>query len=654
LVVKKNAQVLRRLTNWLSRAQPRLLEACPALIIDDEADQAGLNTGKDDEHRTAINRLILGLKSALPKSAYVGYTATPFANVLVDPSGRDLYPEDFIVALGRPTSYFGAELFFGREPLEDEGTELPEPPDMLRLVPEDEVPLLRPASQSAVSAFNVEVPPSLRDALRYFVLATAARWARGHRMKHSSMLVHTALNLALHRQMKIALDDEVTEIRAMQKTKVGLGALETLWAEESLRVPREGLTPVPFAEVAANLPSVLARLRVVVDNSQSTDRLLYKEEQQLTDADEVVHVAVGGNTLSRGLTLEGLVVSYFIRTANAYDTLLQMGRWFGYRFGYEDLPRIWMTDELKSAFRALATVEQEVRNDIARYAQEGLTPLKFAVRIRTHPGLAVTSSLKMRHAVPALLDYTGATRQTTIFRHLDEEWLRSNWEAGARFISGLSSDGSAFRRRTSHVFMSGVPADRILEFLRSYRCHPDHGELEPGHLAKYVEKQRATGRFPTWTVAVVTLQKGDANVRLGPLEVRPVNRSVLDRSADGASVDLGTITTQGNFAFDVEAEPDGAGSVQRRSVRPTGSEPLLLLVPVDKDSKPKDRVAAGGEASKTRRERFQLGAAEHILGMALSFPDVPGTSPVEYIHVNLPPTGLDEVDDVTLPEEDDG
>jgi hypothetical protein len=654
LVVKKNAQVLKRLTNWLARAQPRLLEACPALIIDDEADQAGLNTGKDDDHRTAINKLIIGLKRALPKSAYVGYTATPFANVLVDPSGKDLYPEDFIVALARPTAYFGAETFFGREPLEDEGVDPPQPPDMVRLVPDDEVPLLRPAASSAASSFSPQVAPSLREALHYFILATAARWARGHRMKHSSMLVHTALNVALHERMKTALDADLDMLRAALRKGSGLATLEKVWRRESDRAPMEGLEPVPFSDVAAQVPTVLTRLKVVVDNGTSLERLLYKEEDELTEADEAVHVAVGGNTLSRGLTLEGLIVSYFVRSASAYDTLLQMGRWFGYRFGYEDLPRIWMTEELRESFRVLATVEQEIRNDIARYAEDGLTPKDFAVRIRIHPGLAVTSRMKMRHAITVQLDYAGVTRQTTIFRHQDGEWLRANWEAGAGLLRGLEGAGLAMKQLGSHFFTANVPASRVLDFLRAYKFHPDHANLDPDVLNRYVEKQSAA-RFPSWTVAVSTLTQDGPTVDLGPIGVRPVNRSVLLASSGGGSVDLGAITTQANFTFDVSHGVDPSGvPVQRRSVRPVGAEPLLLLVPVDKASKPLQRSQPDGPTDKARRERGHLQAVEHILGVALAFPDVRGSGPREYVQVDLPPVPVDEVDDTVLPEEDDG
>src|SRR3954469_7252539 len=149
---------------------------------------------------------------------------------------------------------------------------------------------------------------------------------------------------------------------------------------ETARVPAEdfGETKVPFDELAPQLSGVLDSCRIIMDNSSSEDRLDYENGP-------VVAIAVGGNTLSRGLTLEGLSVSYFVRAVSAYDTLLQMGRWFGFRNGYADLPRIWMTDELVGWFRHLAIVEAEIRKDIDRYLTEDKNPLTFAVRIRTHP-----------------------------------------------------------------------------------------------------------------------------------------------------------------------------------------------------------------------------------------------------------------------------
>lgn len=662
LVVKKNAQVLKRLIRWLAAAQPRLLEACPALLIDDEADQAGLNTGKvGEDERTAINRIILELKKTLPKSAYVGYTATPFANVLVDPSGEDLYPSDFIVALTKPPGYFGAELFFGREPLENDDAEVPRPPDMFRIIKDDEVQFVRPKSRADTESFTPKVPESLRNAIEYFLLATAARWARGHRMKHSSMLVHTTMSLPVHRMLKACIDAEVKQLQRSIDKSSTRERLEKLWLDEHAKVRPVGLDPVPFAALEPHLRNVFDRLRVVVDNSQSDSRLLYKEEAELDDADEVVHIAVGGNTLSRGLTLEGLIVSYFVRSATAYDTLLQMGRWFGYRFGYEDLPRIWMTDELRQAFRDLATVEEEIRNDIARYEEDNVTPREFAVRIRTHPTLAVTSRLKMQYAITVQIDYARSTRQTTYFHHRNPQWLRNNWNAGAALVDTLTRGGHNFTKDGAHWVASAVPVERVLAFLDQYECHDSHTELRREFLRKYIEKQNSRGEYKGWTVAVVSLKdESKSKAHLGSLEIAPVNRSKLQDRGDG--VDLGTITTQENFRLGLSPEQQvqvpKKDSKRKQPKRPADSEPLLLLVPIDKDSAPKDSAQtkeSENQEKRRSRQRETLGASEHILGLALAFPDSKTRSPGEnYIQVQLPTQSIDdvEIEELTVGDDD--
>lgn len=664
LVVKKNARVLERLDNWLGEGQTRLLESCPALIIDDEADQAGLNTSKSDDERTRINELILSLKKRLPKSAYVGYTATPFANVLVNPEEDDLYPSDFIVALPKPEGYFGTEMFFGRAPLESDEHEPPGPPDMFRQVPEEDVALVRPSSQKRASGFEASVPPSLSQAIDYFVLATAARWARGHRRSHSSMLVHTALSVAVQEQMhaKVLLAVKALSRRLDDATEVS--KLAELWQAEHQRVTRSELPKVGFEQLRPHLADVLKRTHVVLDNGKSDERLLYKEEAALDEDDQVVHIAVGGNTLSRGLTIEGLIVSYFVRTATAYDTLLQMGRWFGYRFGYEDLPRLWMTQELQNNFYDLATVEEEVRNDIARYESEGVTPREFAVRIRKHPSMTVTSQLKMRHATTVEIDYSGFTRQTTIFREKDAAWLQKNWSAGSALVSSL--DGRFERVDDSHFVARNVDVGRVLDFLTSYETHPDHTELRRDYIRKYVEKQNSRGMCREWTVAIVTLgaaRNGGAAVALGGLDVFPVNRSKKAGDHGPDRVELITITTQANFGIDLagqtsHAEPDGrpvAATARRlQPKRPAGSNPLLLLVPIDKNSAPMTSKSQG-------QGRAPLDAAGHILGMALAFPDVKrdGDAVEEtYIRVILPePTQYVEEDEVEAElgqENDDG
>ena len=306
-VIKKNGHRLKKLITWSQRASALTLASCPALIIDDEADQASINTASDLDP-SAINRRIRDLLRTFPRAAYVGYTATPFANVLIglqNADDDDLYPKDFIFDLPRSNSYFGAERIFGRDalPLDDAGTQF-DGLDVIRTVPDDEVPGLQPRSAKSRENFTPIMTQTLRKATLYFWLATSARWHREGRV-HSSMLVHTTMYVAVQNR----LAPEVSTLRAEVVGKLAEGdpdmraELAAIWSEEVSRVPPPSNSQhVGFVEAIAILPEVLAGTQVVVENAQSVKRLSYLGEGAPV-------IVVGGNVLSRGLTLEGLIVS---------------------------------------------------------------------------------------------------------------------------------------------------------------------------------------------------------------------------------------------------------------------------------------------------------------------------------------------------------
>ncbi|WKK70545.1 Z1 domain-containing protein [Rathayibacter oskolensis] len=273
--------------------------------------------------------------------------------------------------------------------------------DMVRIVPDEDVAKLRPGTKDA-AIFVPELTAEFADALDWFWLATAARRARSD-LGHSSMLVHTTVKTSVHEAFKPVIE----EYRAATALGLAEGGHRQRSGcapsgRESTRVPLEDATKVAssFEEILPFLRTSVDESRVVLDNFRSTDRLDYNSRPS-----QVV-IAVGGNTLSRGLTLEGLVVSFFVRAASAYDTLMQMGRWFGYRTGYADLPRIWMTAELQDNFRHLSRVEYEMRDDIDRFQRDDITPEQAAVRISTHPALRITA--KMGAASPRFVSFEGA------------------------------------------------------------------------------------------------------------------------------------------------------------------------------------------------------------------------------------------------------
>ena len=345
-VVKKNAVRLSRLRDWLRDIDETVRAQAPILLLDDEADQATPNSRAARDEMSRINELVREIWDEIPTGSYVGYTATPFANIFMDPDDpREMYPSDFILDLPRSENYFGAERIFGRQAVDD--AEHPEAGlDMVRTITDDEADsLCAPRSPEARASFDPEAPSSLVDAVTWFIVATCIRRLR-HQIDHSSMLVHTTAYVAPH----FALAGKVEGLLFSFRQRFAAGDVESFKRSYEAEIGRvqdlnEELIPT-WEDVDTVLVDVLDEVRVVVDNGISSDRLDYGRRTDSGRPLTETVIAVGGGTLSRGLTLEGLLVSYFTRTSNTYDTLLQMGRWFGYRPGYEDLPRIWMTRDL--------------------------------------------------------------------------------------------------------------------------------------------------------------------------------------------------------------------------------------------------------------------------------------------------------------------
>ncbi len=651
LVVKKNAPVLRKLRTWLASAG-EYLEKCPTLIIDDEADQSTVAT-------TKINPLLFEVIDKFPKVGYVGYTATPFANLLIDPSvDEDFYPRDFIVNLPQPVGYHGTEVLFGRDLLHGEDpTDLAGGHDMIRLVPDDEVDDLKPRSKKDAAGFQPSMTQSLQAAVEWFWLATAARKARGGGNPHSTMLVHTTTETAVHQAFvgplhalrtvtlrKILADDDLTLTR-----------LQAVWDRETALVPASGFGEgkVPFEALRQHLHDVVRETKVIVDNYRSTDRLNY-------ESGPVTAIAVGGNTLSRGLTLEGLVSSLFVRAVSAYDTLLQMGRWFGYRDRYADLPRIWMTEELTEWFSHLATVEAEMRRDIDRYMQNpSENPMTFAVRLRSHPKLAITAKAKMKAAVLAHAAYGGQLVESRFFDvgPAGGARLAANAVAARALVAAAHRNGIPEPApRPEAALFTQVPHDDVVTFLESYAFHERSSDGDRSRLVDYIGKRVASGSLRRWSVGVIGnslpgATTGRCDLGSG-VEVRMVKRSRLgqrsERTFDGVA-DIKTLTSRRDETIDLDLDGEDIGSRQRildarRKQRP--DEGLLLLYPIEPHS----------DTGREGRLPLDAPTDDVVIGAALVFPEPrPGSddSDVEYWSADLSGVVVEEEDLSVLEQDDD-
>lgn len=655
-VVKKNGPRLRRLRNMLKAAGPQILKTCPVLIIDDECDQASLNSARLDHQRTAINRLLLEILEVLPKVAYVGYTATPFANVLVDPNeDTDLYPRDFILNLPKPDQYFGAERLFGRHLIEGDSTDdgVDDGLDMIRLVPEAEEAELRPGSREEKDTWKIPITKTLGESLKYFAMAATAREIRKGEPVATSMLIHTTF----YAQPMINSQPVISEYLKSLEGRIRSGDTELLsslrdqWEEESSCVPAElfGCTPVSADEIVEKLPDVLRRTKIFIENGVSERRI---EEY------EGPFIAIGGNILARGLTLEGLICSLFVRTTSMYDSLMQMGRWFGYRRGYEDLPRIWMPKEMASYFRDLATVEHEIRQDIARYSEDGeISPKDVGVRIRLHPRLQVTSRLKQRSGrIVGSSSYAGHVLQTIRFATGDRDWLSGNLEAGASILQRChQAIGDPIDMPNCGSLYRDLEWEWINEFLNQYLIHDTHADFNTQTLRDYVTHQQQYGHLMQWNLGVARSNSSVAATRdeFGPLSgIRMFNRSARYSISEDAK-NIGVLLAKQHATIDFRKGYEGArdnwkdikrerSTVVNRTPPPAASNPLLLFYLVDRNSVP--MVSAAGKLSRSNGQsnRHGLEAVEDVLGIGILFPETDNPDPVQYIVADLPESDVED------------
>ena len=498
----------------------------PLLLIDDEADNASINIKdrRDADHEgdsvAAINGRIREILHAFEKSAYVGYTATPFANIFINPAaqtekhGEDIFPRSFIINVKAPTNYIGPAKVFGLDGDVDAGIEAHEALPIVRdlhakpFLDDYMAPTAFPQPHK-ITHVPVELPRSLKEALRCFILTCAARRARGQDRKHNSMLVHVTRFQAVQEHAARLLRDEL--IGLQKRIEMHDGArrptlreeLRELWQREFVPISKamadEAGGPLAWEDVDAELHAAASKIAVLTVNASAGTPLDYKEHE----AEGRSVIAVGGDKLSRGLTLEGLSVSYFLRTSKMYDTLMQMGRWFGYRPGYLDLCRLFTTSTLIGWYRHIALAEAELRREFDYMVGAKLTPLDYGLRVRTHPeGMIVTALNKMCHSQTLELSWAGVLVQTT---QLPKDGrIAANLAATTALLTGLGEPNSGVGRDTR--VWRGVPAATVAKFIESLQYPPESARASGPQLAAFIRKQ--AGKQPAelidWTVALVS------------------------------------------------------------------------------------------------------------------------------------------------------
>jgi hypothetical protein len=557
LVVKKQKSVLSNLINWAISVRGQkdphsgktVVRNIPLLVIDDEADNASVNTklipvdedGQPlaDYEVSAINGKIRELLDHFEKSTYVGYTATPFANIFIFPEsetlthGRDLFPQDFIINLPPPPNYIGPSQIFGINSDEDLEIEKDSGLPIIRVINDYHHKIPDFHSKDFVPK---DLPQSLKDAIKTFIISCAARKSRGEKRCHNSMLVHITRYTAVQTELADLINQELLIQRRRleyEKPESGDGIyreMEELWItdfnptieEISSRIRDPLLIPLLWDSVKANLFDAAARIRVKIINGTAKDVLDYKD-----NPDGISVIAIGGDKLSRGLTLEGLTVSYYLRASRMYDTLMQMGRWFGFRPGYIDLCRLYTSQELVDWYRFINIASEELRTEFDFMASLNSTPREYGLRVRTHPdGLKITSVNKMRSGTEMDLSFSDSVEQTVFFQ-IDKTIQVQNLHLIEKIIRQL---GSETRKIAGSPCWENIPASVILELIDDFHFKESSRTLRHGLIKQYIQNQNALGELTSWTVGLIHNQQASGFHDFGEFHIGLTQRQPADPS----------------------------------------------------------------------------------------------------------------------------
>ncbi|WP_133306386.1 Z1 domain-containing protein [Pseudomonas syringae] len=525
----------------------------PLLLIDDEADNASINT--NPKKATAINSGIRGLLKVFPRSSYVGFTATPFANVFINPDtttemeGDDLFPRDFIYALDAPSNYVGAHRIFGDNA------------DLKCVETIDDAEEYFPKGMSSNSVVDV-VPDSMLEAMLCFFIINTIMDLRSGMPKHRSMLVNVSHFTDVQNQVRDVLDHEVRVVQSDIRNYASLSIDEALRNKSIKKLYTcykkfYSALDISWSQVQSALVAAVLPIQVVAVNQKSgpasLDYSSYKEYGLRV-------VAVGGNSLARGLTLEGLCVSYFFRGTQMYDALLQMGRWFGYRTGYEDLFKIWMSDETFDFYSHISEATDELRGDVKRMQVSRLKPIDFGLKVRSHPeSLMITAKNKMRDT-DEIVETISITQESLESPRLlqDHTVLAGNYKSAQNFILEVMKNNTLVADGKKFPVWFGVSKELIVKFLRSFVNHPLSIKLQTASLADFIERSDDL-KLENWDVALPR-GGGDPFKFVGELIVNPRQRKITKNDSiralliNGSKLRVGSATDEKIGLSDSEIE----------------------------------------------------------------------------------------------------
>jgi hypothetical protein len=667
-VIKKNSNSLKQVFEWLrDNANPN----DQLLLIDDEADNASINgkyrRDRREDEPTRINGQIRNILNYFTRKCYVGYTATPYANILIDPEidtdnfGKDLFPSSFIYTLEESNDYFGAEKVFSDF---DEAN-----PRFLRFI--DDIDLILPPKHK--SYYQVDaIPESLKEAIRTFMLATTIRYLRGDGDEHSTMMVNVSPYKQPQKSVAWEIQDYIKRLRESMKAYSAFPSETALDLSENLQFMHgtwlseySHLTEFDWDQIQAGLYAATKLVHVVSINTDSTESLEYEKHTEHV-------IAVGGYRLSRGLTLEGLVVSYYSRNAKAYDALMQMARWFGYRPGYEELCRVWMSEKAAGWYKFVADSTADLFDELRNMRQVQRTPRNYGLKIRQSPdSLIVTARNKMGTGtkLPAPIDLNNGFVETIAFDRR-RSVIEENEKAVRNLLAGLAQ--YKVERKDDGYFYRHVPAASVIQFVKDYineDARSPKSQCKP--VLNYIDDRMMDGELQEWDIYVAGGDGDKVELALGVAAKREIRYPGSSTSSECLVVgEKHRLASRGVEAMGLEpkqrslAEDDffadhpekatkddkDKANISDRYYRRRRTYPLLVIHPV---------LMKYSESQKKRREekgvmKPEAGSwdswdhAEEAYGWSISFPFTPKqTKPVEYVFNQV------AIDNITADYEED-
>jgi hypothetical protein len=567
LVIKKNVNSLKNVIDWLNSQYPNKIESHSMLMIDDESDYASIDTNKPEHEPTAINRGLREIIAKFNKSSYVAYTATPYANIFIDHEAEhdqyedDLFPRDFIFALNAPDNYFGAREIF----LDVNRKYLVSVDDYQDVIPEKHKKDFELPS----------IPDSLYEAMRVFVLNISIRYLRGQSDKHNSMLIHATRFTNIHKKLAFHVRQYLETIR---KEINVYGKLSNAGQQSSLIQDLENTLNLRYENLEFSWQEVLLSMCNIVDTidysevHQDSRAPLEYRKNITTNA-----IVVGGTSLSRGYTLEGLSVSYFLRNTVFYDTLMQMGRWFGYRDGYQDLCRIYMPEIMIDNFGHIIEATEDLIDDLKKMRDEEMTPKDFGLAVRQHPdsALQVTARNKQRFTQDMYFDMKldGHAKETS-YLSSDSNKRNKNIDAIKNIIKKISQEKN-FEPKGKRYLWRDINKEQITNFLNEFEVI----SLDPfgiktrmpiEFIKRYVKEQNTD-----WDIALYSGEEDEYEFCNG-ISINKERRKITDKG-DHYEIQNRQVSSGSAESIVLTSEQQKELGSKRKEIRAAMVKPLLML-----------------------------------------------------------------------------